>query len=149
MINVFIFIYFRFKVFRQADTSPLYTKFGDRKMLGKYYHDQRWVYWGEVFPQPLFADTTKRLGATLNDVAVTAIARGVRIFIDSSSQLTTRPPCSSVKNKGQEKATMEKGDICWFFWLLWLFFLFNHLYNHSPRSELCCDINFKKYILIF
>jgi hypothetical protein len=42
----------------------------------------RWIYWGENYPPEILRDFRKRLNATLNDVALTAISRGLHRYME-------------------------------------------------------------------
>jgi hypothetical protein len=66
-------------------------------------NDERWVYWGETLSPELFSKTSARLGATLNEVVVTAIARGLRRYmVDLSLQAGELPASSGEQNLTQQ-----------------------------------------------
>ncbi|CAG0919341.1 unnamed protein product [Notodromas monacha] len=46
----------------------------------------RWVYWSENLPSEVLKDFRKRLSATLNDVALTAVSRGLRKYMELVSE---------------------------------------------------------------
>jgi hypothetical protein len=77
----------------EAEQAPSTANDDDRL------NDERWVYWGETLSQELFSKTSARLGATLNEVVVTAIARGLRRYlVDLSLQSGEMPASSGEQN---------------------------------------------------
>jgi hypothetical protein len=113
------FFYAACQVWQQPDKNPIHRKLRQNKLQSKVSRlwtfnadasatgqqlmgeldDQRWVYWGDTIPPKHFSNTSKRLNATLNEVAVTAIARGISRYIAAMNAGEVETKTASGENR--------------------------------------------------